>query len=98
MGRYESDADDYLVMYEIVGQGLPKGVVKERMIKFYNSLVGTSKFVPSEENPKTFCGSCIQRVHGSLWKWYHDPNTDLSLEVEFTGQYGFRSFPIYKKK
>jgi hypothetical protein len=59
------------LLIALLGNSLPKGELKAEMFKFYNSMVGKSKYFPKEENPKTACGSCIQRVKVSIWKWYH---------------------------
>ena len=81
----------------LVGSGLPKGELKKEMFNFYNSMVGKSKYFPRSENPKTGCGSCIQRVKTSIWKWYHyDEKAPNYKEIEFTGRLGAHNIPIYK--
>lgn len=81
----------------LVGSGLPKGELKEEMFNFYNSMVGKSKYFPRSENPKTGCGSCIQRVKTSIWKWYHyDEKAPNYKEIEFSGRLGAHNIPIYK--
>ena len=85
------------VLTSLVGNGLPKGELKEAMFKVYNDLVGKSKYMPKWENPKTGCGSCIQRVKISLWKWYHsDEKAPTYKNLEFTGKFGIRNQPIYR--
>ena len=93
--------DRKTLLKSLMGTGLPKGELKQEMFKFYNSMVGKSKYFPREENPKTACGSCIQRVKTSIWKWYHyDDNAPSFEELEFTGKLGIHNIPIYgiKKK
>jgi len=81
----------------LVGKGLPKGELKAEMFKFYNSMVGKSKYFSKQENPKTACGSCIQRVKTSIWKWYHyDEKAPTYKEIEFTGRLGAHNIPLYK--
>lgn len=73
--------------------------VKGQMFEFYNSMVGKSKYFPRAENPKTACGSCIQRVKNSIWKWYHyDESAPTYDELEFTGKLGIHNTPLYKIK
>jgi hypothetical protein len=80
----------------LLGVSLPKGELKEEMFKFYNSKVGTSKYFPKEENPKTACGSCIQRVKTSIFKWYHyDSSAPKYKGLVFTGRLGVRNIPMY---
>ena len=59
------------LLIALTASGLPKGDVKDEMFKFYNSKVGTSRYFTKQENPRTGCGSCIQRVKTNIWKWYH---------------------------
>jgi len=81
----------------LVGGGLPKGELKAEMFKFYNSMVGKSKYFTKQENPKTACGSCIQRVKTSIWKWYHyDEKAPTYKEIAFTGRLGAHNIPLYK--
>jgi len=83
----------------LVGGGLPKGELKAEMFKFHNSMVGKSKYFGREENPKTACGSCIQRVKTAIWKWYHyDEKSPNYAEIEFTGKLGAHNIPLYKFK
>jgi hypothetical protein len=85
------------VLSRLTGTGLPKGELKEAMFKVYNDLVGKSRYMPKWENPRTGCGSCIQRVKTSIWKWYHsDEKAPTYNNLEFTGKYGIRNQPIYK--
>jgi len=81
----------------LVGGGLPKGELKAEMFKFHNSMVGKSRYFRKEENPKTACGSCIQRVKTSIWKWYHyDEKAPTYKEIIFTGRLGAHNIPLYK--
>jgi len=81
----------------LVGGGLPKGELKAEMFEFYNSMVCKSKYFAKSENPKTACGSCIQRVKTSIWKWYHyDEKAPNYKEIEFTGKLGAHNIPVYK--
>jgi len=81
----------------LVGGGLPKGELKAEMFKFHNSMVGKSKYFRKEENPKTACGSCIQRVKTSIWKWYHyDEKAPTYKEIVFSGRLGAHNIPLYK--
>ena len=83
----------------LVGGGLPKGELKEEMFKFHNSMVGKSKYFGRQENPKTACGSCIQRVKTAVWKWYHyDETAPTYDELEFTGKLGIHNTPLYRIK
>jgi hypothetical protein len=85
------------LMLALSGSGLPKGDVKREMFSFYNSMVGKSKYFQRQENPNTACGSCIQRVKTSIWKWYHSDETSPTYsELEFTGRLGAHNIPLYK--
>jgi len=76
---------------------MPKGELRLEMFKFYNSMVGKSKYFPKQENPKTSCGSCIQRVKTSIWKWYHSDETAPSFsELTFMGRLGVHNIPLYR--
>lgn len=84
------------LLIALTASGLPKGELKEEMFKFYNSKVGTSRFFPKAENPKTGCGSCIQRVKTSIWKWYHtDEKAPNYKGLEFTGRLLAHNMPQY---
>ncbi len=84
------------LLVALSGNGLPKGDLKQEMFKFYNSMVGKSKYFRKEENPKTACGSCIQRVKTSIWKWYHhDEKAPNYKGFTFTGRLGAHNIPIY---
>jgi hypothetical protein len=75
---------------------MPKAETRSEMFKFYNSMVGKSKYFPKQENPKTACGSCIQRVKTSIWKWYHSDETAPTFsELIFTGRMGAHNIPLY---
>ena len=85
------------LMLALAGSGLPKNDIKKEMFSFYNSMVGKSKYFGRQENPKTACGSCIQRVKTSIWKWYHSDETAPTYsELEFTGRLGAHNIPLYK--
>ena len=85
------------LMLALAGSGLPQRDVKREMFNFYNSMVGKNKLFPRQENPKTACGSCIQRVKTSIWKWYHsDEQAPTYSELEFTGRLGAHNIPLYK--
>tara|TARA_R110000744_G_scaffold379458_1_gene497677 strand:- start:511 stop:834 length:324 start_codon:yes stop_codon:yes gene_type:complete len=81
----------------ILGNGVPSGEIKAKMFEFHNSYVGKSPYTTKHENPKTMCGSCIQRVKANCWKVYH---SDLYRweykEIEFTGKLGMFNAPKYK--
>jgi len=84
------------LLIALIGSGLPKGELKAEMFSFYNSMVGKSKYFPKAENPKTACGSCIQRVKTSIWKWYHyDESAPTYKGLVFTGRLGAHNIPIY---
>lgn len=84
------------LLIALTASGLPKGELKEEMFKFYNSMVGKSKFFPKSENPKTGCGSCIQRVKTSIWKWYHTDEKAPSYKgLVFTGRLAAHNIPVY---
>ena len=84
------------LLIALIGKGLPKGDLKQEMFKFYNSMVGKSKYFPRQENPKTGCGSCIQRVKTSIWKWYHHDETAPTYKgLFFTGTFGTHNIPQY---
>ena len=85
------------LLIALAGGSLPKGDLKAEMFKFYNSMVGKSKYFPRSENPKTACGSCIQRVKTSIWKWYHyDEKAPTYKGLVFTGKLGVRNIPLYR--
>ena len=85
------------LMLALAGSSMPKNDLKREMFNFYNSMVGKSKYFGRQENPKTACGSCIQRVKTSIWKWYHSDETAPNYsELEFTGRLGAHNIPLYK--
>ena len=88
------------ILYELAGRGrAPKGELKEEMFRLHNSLMGKSSYIKREENPKTSCGSCIQRVLKNVFLWYHyDPTAPKYDSIYFTGKYGLNNTPIYKRK
>ena len=84
------------LLIALIGGKLPKGELKQEMFDFYNSMVGKSKYFPKEENPRTDCGSCIQRVKTTIWKWYHsDEKAPTYKGLVFTGKLGVHNIPIY---
>lgn len=84
------------LLIALMGTGLPKGEIKQEMFAFYNSKVGTSKYFMKKENPNTGCGSCIQRVKTSIWKWYHhDEKAPTYKGFVFTGRLVAHSMPLY---
>jgi hypothetical protein len=81
----------------LVGSGLPKGELKAEMFAFHNSMVGKSIYFKKDENPKTACGSCIQRVKCAVWKWYHlDEKAPNYKEIVFMERLGVSNVPLYK--
>lgn len=75
--------------------------LKQETFAFYNSMVGSSKYFPRHRDVKTSCGSCIQGVKVSIWKWYHnDPDAPKFDDLEFSGKLGIHNVPLYaiKKK
>jgi len=85
------------LLIALASPSMPKGNIKLEMFKFYNSMVGKSKYFPRSENPKTSCGSCIQRVKTSIWKWYHSDETAPTYEgLTFTGKLAAHNIPVYR--
>ena len=85
------------LLIALASPSMPKGNIKLEMFKFYNSMVGKSKYFPRSENPKTGCGSCIQRVKTSIWKWYHSDETAPTYEgLMFTGKLAAHNIPVYR--
>ena len=79
--------------------GLPQGKLREVMFTFHNSMVGKSKYFKRVENPKTTCGSCIQRVIKNIFNWYHyTEDAPTYDEIYFTGKLGLHNIPVYKLK
>lgn len=77
---------------------VPKGELRQAMFEFHNSMVGKSKYMRKHENPKTSCGSCVQRVLKNVMKWYHfDETAPTYSEIEFTGRLGLNNIPVYKQ-
>lgn len=90
---------DLKIFYLILGGDLPKGAVKEQMFQYFNSLVGKSPLFRKVENPKTSCGSCVQRVKTTLWKYYHELSEENKLgDLEFTGKFVAHNMPRYVRK
>ena len=80
---------------------VPNGGARAEMFKFYNSMVGKNKYFPKAQNPKTACGSCIQGVKVSIFKWYHyDESAPKFDELVFRDKLGIHNIPLYglKKK
>jgi hypothetical protein len=84
------------LLKSLMGTGLPKGDLKQEMFSFYNSKIGTSEHFVRRENPNTSCGSCIQRVKTSIWKWYHhDASSPNYKGFVFTGRFVAHGMPLY---
>lgn len=83
------------LLIAITGTSLPKGDIKQEMFAFYNSKVGTSNYFLREENPKTGCGSCIQRVKTNIWKWYHYESGLKYKGLVYTGRNVAHGMPLY---
>ena len=84
------------LLIALAGNGLPKGELKAEMFAFHNKMVGKSEYFKKQENPKTACGSCIQRVKTTIWKWYHhDDSAPEYKGLVFTGKLGVRNIPLY---
>lgn len=85
------------LLIELMTTGQPKGEIRREMFSLYNSKVGTSKYFMRTENPRTACGSCIQRVKTNIWKWYHhDEKAPNYKGFVFTGRYVAHNMPLYK--
>jgi NAD-dependent dihydropyrimidine dehydrogenase PreA subunit len=85
------------LLIALMGTGLPKGEIRQEMFAFYNSKVGTGKYFMKKENPKTACGSCIQRVKTNIWKWYHEDEKAPNYKgFVFTGRLVAHNMPLYK--
>jgi hypothetical protein len=84
------------LLIALTASSMPKGELRLEMFNFYNSMVGKSKYFPRSENPKTACGSCIQRVKTSIWKWYHSDETAPTYKgLVFTGRLAAHNIPVY---
>jgi hypothetical protein len=89
---------DYNIYRRIAGtQIIPPGM-QEEVFDFHNELLGHSKYVLKSENRYTYCSSCKARVLANLWKHYHFEIEFKFDELEFTGQYGINSMPLYRMK
>jgi len=88
------------LILELAGRNsVPRGELREAMFKFHNSMVGKTRYIHRHENPKTSCGSCVQRVLKNVMKWYHnDENAPKYSEIEFTGKLGLNNIPVYRRK
>ena len=80
---------------ELIRNTLPKGDLRSEMFAFHNSMVGKSKYIRVNENPKTTCGSCINRVRANVMKYYHFEYEPKFEEFFFTGKFGINSIPMY---
>ncbi len=81
----------------LAGSGIPSGELKAEMFKFHNSMVGKSIYFRKEESPNTACGSCIQRVKTSVWKWYHlDEKSPKYKGLIFMDKLGAHNIPMYR--
>ncbi len=81
---------------ELLRHSMPKGDLKVALFDFHNSMVGQSAYIKVVENPKTVCGSCIQRVKANVMKYYHyeyEPKFDD--EFYFSLKFGVNSIPVY---
>jgi|TARA_R100001460_G_scaffold108409_1_gene159466 hypothetical protein len=78
----------------------PKGDLKRDMFAMHNSLVGRSKIIKKSENVNTMCGSCIMRVRGNLFKYYHHEYEPKFDSLFFQDKYVLDKHPVYgiKKK
>tara|TARA_B110000285_G_scaffold121361_1_gene137216 strand:- start:355 stop:642 length:288 start_codon:yes stop_codon:yes gene_type:complete len=84
------------LLIAIAGGGLPKGETKREMFNFHNSMIGKSIYFGRNENPKTACGSCIQRVKTAIWKWYHLDETSPKFDrLVFLDRLGAHNIPLY---
>jgi len=88
------------LILELAGRNsVPRGELRDAMFAFHNSMVGKSSYMRRLENPKTSCGSCVQRVLKNVMKWYHkDANAPVYDEIEFTGKLGLNNIPVYRRK
>ena len=85
------------LLIALADTSLPGGELKAAMFEFYNSKVGTSVHFKKEENPKTGCGSCIQRVKTNIWKGYHEDEKAPNYKgLVFTGRKVALNMPLYK--
>tara|TARA_R110001632_G_scaffold16065_2_gene52412 strand:+ start:322 stop:606 length:285 start_codon:yes stop_codon:yes gene_type:complete len=77
----------------------PNGELRAEMFKFHNNMVGKNKYFRKEQNPKTACGSCIQGVKVSIFKWYHhDESAPKFEELYFKDKLGMHNIPLYGLK
>jgi len=84
------------LLIALAGGGLPKGDIKKEMFNFHNSMIGKSVYFKKQENPKTACGSCIQRVKTAVWNWYHlDESSPNYEELVFLDKLGAHNIPLY---
>lgn len=90
---------DLSIFRELTGGGLPNGDLKRRMFEYHNALVSSKIIAGKQEGPNTVCGSCIQRVKTSLWKFYHTlPEGKKLSDLEFTGKFVAHNMPRYVRK
>jgi hypothetical protein len=89
---------DYNIYKRIAGTQIVPDGMQDEVFTFHNALLGVSKYVLKSENKHTTCSSCKARVMANLWKHYHFEYEDKFAELEFTGQYGISSMPLYRMK
>lgn len=88
---------DKQMFLSLTGNGVPKGELKKKMFEYHNSKVGKSVYARKEENPNTFCGSCIQRVKAAVWKIYHSGDHGRTYkELVFRDRLGIHNQPMYR--
>lgn len=88
------------LLIAILKTSFPKGELKREMFAMHNSLVGHSSIIKKVENEKTMCGSCIMRVRGNLFKYYHHEYEPKFDSLVFQDRYILDKQPAYglKKK
>lgn len=83
------------LIYDLLKTSFPRGDLRERMFSYHNSMVGKSKYITKEENPRTMCGSCVMRVKANLFKYYHFEYPHKHPNMIFLNRYGVNNIPIY---
>ena len=88
------------LLLDLLRVSFPKGELKARMFEMHNLLVGQSQFITKAENPNTYCGSCVMRVRGNLFKFYHFEVEDKEGTLIFLNRFAINQAPVYgvKKK
>ena len=88
------------LLIELLKTSFPKGELKREMFEMHNSLVGVSSIIKQRENINTMCGSCIMRVKGNLFKYYHHEYEPKFDSLVFQDKYVLDKRPVYgiKKK